>query len=193
MILAQLLHDGSFLATKQSQLKIHLLPFGTKFSDWGASDGYYSQSVNAPMGSRSQRDLHSQQAACYLFSLSFSLLSCAAHRTVLSLTNQLANFARLQAFWRWFPWGARSLQLARRHCSLVADNLDRTALVMWATAGSGGNTEGVGGCCLPMRRVDDTVPAPFSRSLHQQYASVTPESCSPQQNIQNNMLWCRTI
>lgn len=52
---------------------------------------------------------------------------------------------------------------------------------------------GVGGCCLPMRRVDDTVPAPFSRSLHQQYASVTPESCSPQQNIQNNMLWCRTI
>lgn len=85
--------------------------------------------------------------------------SCAVHHTDLSLTNQQANFASLQAIWHWFPWGPPQSPAGLQHYSLLGDNLNPPTLVMWATTESGGN---MAQCCLPVRGVDDTVPSPFA-------------------------------
>lgn len=109
------------------------------------------------------------------------------HHTVPSRTDLEASFARLQAFWHWFPSRPRSLQLACSTYSLFVDNLARELpkgleiIRLWQY-------------CLPLRWVNDTVPSSICSPLHKSNMSCnTRILCSPKQNIPNNTLWCKTI
>ena len=124
------------------------------------------------ISSMGESERPAQSTGCRLIMLYvlLFLFSRAVQHTVLSPTNQRANFRPSPSMLALISLRAPQSPAGWQHCSLAIDNLDGMTLAMWATTGSGGNMAVLSANEMSWWHSPSSICCSLYWKMHEQYA-----------------------